>query len=495
MLGAQSFETLSGTEGGNTPYGSLMASQTELNELYKAISAGNDSAAGGSNPTGYALRPESLERMLKILTFRDEHVVFWKQINKMPAYSTVEEYNVLQSYGAERLSAFTSEGALPTADDSSYERQLLKVKFMGTLRAVSHPMGLVTTAHGDVIDNETKAGTLWLMRQIERSLFFADETIQPDEWDGFLKLISQPPTDATLTDDPAACTGVVINLKNTTTGLANLLTQDDLDAAAEQIFGSASFGKLSDLHYSTGAHRKFANAILGSANAALRFNVDNQQGGPLKAGFTMKEFASQFGDINLHPNVFLSPRFGEAADLISGFASGDAALRPGTPTLVVTIGIGTDGVWGTDLGVFSYTVVAINAKGNSDGATVDTGAVVLATNEAELAITKGAGGNPTGYVIYRSLADQTDILYEIGRTKFTASPQTYEDKNQIVAGSSMAFGFTMAPDVLSFRQLAPFTKIPLAQIDLNTRWAQVLYGAPALYAPKKCCVFVNVGES
>jgi hypothetical protein len=479
---------------GSSPYGSLMASQGELNELYKAISAGQDTAPGGANPTGFALRPESLERMLKILTFRDDHVVFWKDINKLPAYSTVEEYNVLQSYGQERLSAFTAEGTLPIADDSVYERQLLRVKFMGTLRAVSHPMGLVTTAHGDVIDNETKAGTLWLMRQIERSLFFGDETVQPNEWFGYSHLISRPPAGATVTDDPTACTGVVIDLKNVGTGLGNTMTQDDLDEASERVYGSGNFGKLSDLYYSTSAHRRFANNVLGAGGANIRFNVDNQQGGPLMAGFTMKAFASQFGDINLHPDVFLSPRGDSPANLTTGFASGDAAERPGTPTLGISVGAGTGGEWGTATATYTYTVVAINAAGNSDAAATVTQAVAAATNEVEIDITQGAGPAPTGYVIYRSLPGATNILYEIGRTRFTASPQTYVDRNQIVAGTSMAFAFTMAPDVLSFRQLAPFTKIPLAQIDLNTRWAQVLYGAPALYAPAKCAMFINVGD-
>jgi hypothetical protein len=473
----------------------VYASRQELNELVKAIEAGYDTAPLGTNPTGYALRPESLEKQLKILTFRDEHVVFWKDIPKMPAYNTIEEYNVLQSHGTERLSAFTSEGALPVGDDSVYAREYLKIKFMGTLRAVSHPMGLVTTAHGDVIDNETKSGTLWLMRQIERSLFFADEEIQPNEWDGLLKLVGKPPSGATVTDDPNACTGELIDLKNVTTGLGGTLTQDNLDSAAERVYGHGNFGKLTDLYYSTGAHRAFANYILGTSQQNIRFNVDNQQGGPLTAGFTMKAFASQFGDINLHPDVFLSPRSYATADVTSGFASGDASLRPGTPTITATIGLGTSGNWGTATGTYTYSVVAINAAGNSDGSATQGAPVVADTNEAEIDITKGAGPDPTGYVIYRSVADDATVLYEVGRTKYTASPQTYVDKNQIVAGTGMAFAFTMATDVLSFRQLAPFTKIPLARIDLTTRWAQVMYGAPAVYAPKKCVVFLNVAEA
>ena len=57
--------------------------QAELQALIKAISAGHDDATGGSNASGYALRPESLERTLKVLTYRDKHVRLWKMLKRV----------------------------------------------------------------------------------------------------------------------------------------------------------------------------------------------------------------------------------------------------------------------------------------------------------------------------------------------------------------------------------------------------------------------------
>jgi len=48
---------------------------------------------------------------------------------------------------------------------------------------------------------------------------------------------------------------------------------------------------------------------------------------------------------------------------------------------------------------------------------------------------------------------------------------------------------------ISFRQLAPMMKIPLATIALSIRWAMLLYGMPVVYAVKKFNIFDNVATS
>jgi hypothetical protein len=48
---------------------------------------------------------------------------------------------------------------------------------------------------------------------------------------------------------------------------------------------------------------------------------------------------------------------------------------------------------------------------------------------------------------------------------------------------------------MSFKQLAPFTKIPLATIDPSIRWMQLLYGTPALYVPRRMVLLKNIGKA
>jgi hypothetical protein len=74
-----------------------------LEELNKALGTGQDGAAYGNGEYNdmSALRPQSLEGTLKIVTAQEKHIKFWKELDKKPAYNTVEEFNVLDSYGGD----------------------------------------------------------------------------------------------------------------------------------------------------------------------------------------------------------------------------------------------------------------------------------------------------------------------------------------------------------------------------------------------------------
>src|SRR5690606_1201574 len=129
-----------------------------------------------------ALRPQSLEGTLKIVTAKESHIKFWKELPKKQAFNTVEEFNVLDSYGG-NSSPFFTEGGLPNEEDSNYIRQSQMVKFLGTTRVVTHPATLVRNTVGDIVAREQTNGTLWLLQQLERNLFFADSAMNPLELD------------------------------------------------------------------------------------------------------------------------------------------------------------------------------------------------------------------------------------------------------------------------------------------------------------------------
>lgn len=67
------------------------ASAVEVQELRKALSAGQDvNNPGVGAGTGFPLRIESLEKTLKVVTYRMDDVRLWKNITKLPAYNTVK---------------------------------------------------------------------------------------------------------------------------------------------------------------------------------------------------------------------------------------------------------------------------------------------------------------------------------------------------------------------------------------------------------------------
>ena len=67
-----------------------LGTSQEVDELNKALNTGAYAQANGvaGQVNGAALQVESLENSLKVLTYSNEHVKFWKKITKTPAYST-----------------------------------------------------------------------------------------------------------------------------------------------------------------------------------------------------------------------------------------------------------------------------------------------------------------------------------------------------------------------------------------------------------------------
>jgi len=63
------------------------STQEDLDNLNKALVAGQNINPPGSATAGdgFALRVESLERTLKNVTYKMDHIKFWKSIPKMPA--------------------------------------------------------------------------------------------------------------------------------------------------------------------------------------------------------------------------------------------------------------------------------------------------------------------------------------------------------------------------------------------------------------------------
>jgi len=67
-------------------------SSEQLAELAKALEAGALQGGDlvGSQTNGGALKTESLESSLKLITFRESDIRFWKRFPKTAAYNTVE---------------------------------------------------------------------------------------------------------------------------------------------------------------------------------------------------------------------------------------------------------------------------------------------------------------------------------------------------------------------------------------------------------------------
>lgn len=451
-------------------FGSMSA--TELSELNKALTMGsainNPGAAAGE---GFPLRVESLENTLANLTFRERHVKLWRALPKRPAFNTVEEYNQLLSYGNRSGGGWVSETELPSESDSTYRRNYATVKLMGVTRRVSLVSGLVRPAHGNILANETISGTMELLKDVEKNLFFGDSSLDPIEWDGFEAQITA-----------GAPAENIIDMRG------EPLTEEVLQDAALIIQDAPNYG--------TGTHLflnpKHLADLTKISFPRMRTEMYGGSGDGYLGG-AVKGFTSIAGDVAFEPNVFLNETPGVGA------ASLDvrAPAAPASVTSAVTTGVTGSKFIASDIGSYNYSVVAGNRYGKSAATALASAASVAAAgSRVRLTITP-TDGKATYFEVYRTLKNgAAATVKRIKRIAANgASAVTFDDLNLDLPGTAPAFFFQLDNDNMHFAQLAPMVKIPLATVDPTYRWMQLLIGVPIMRSPGRNVLFKNVGRA
>jgi len=466
MYGGVSLKDYEGASGfGMNPFG-------QVEDINKALSAGYQSPGQFG---GAALRMESLEATLRIVTFTQANIKLWRALPKLPAFSTVEEYTIQSSYGADS-GIFTREGELPQASDATYELKVAQVKFMDIQKEVTHPQMLVRPAHGNVIALETQNGAIKLLESIERKLFTGNSLIVPEEFDGLYKQI---------TDDPVAAANNVLDMRG------GPLTEDALEEAANIVV--ENYGVPTDLYLAPRALSDVAKQFYPRERVNLPAAIDG------KVGLAVTAMQTNAGLINFQNDIFL--RSGKNNSQKFAPASATSARAPSAPSAFTSVD-NAGPVTGSkfragDAATYFYRVTAINRFGESAAVNAAASATVAAGDSVTLTITDGGGSDPaTGYYIYRTRSVDTAI----GQAQFMvaiprisgAATTTYVDLNLNLPSTSNSFMLQMNLQNLSFRQLAPMIKIPLATLAASVRWMQLLYGTPIVYSPRRNVIFINV---
>lgn len=441
------------------------SSNAELAELRKALDIGTSQPVTGTGPD--ALRVESLEQTLKLLTYGAVHLRLWNMIPKTNAFSTVEEYNRLVEYGSEG-GGFVPSGVLPEEDDTTYERADQKVKYLGTTRSVTHPSTLVRTVPPDLLGQETQNGALWLMKKANRGLYYGDENNISLEYNGVKAQIESGG-------------GNVIDLAGQS------LAEADIENGAQLIIDN--FGTPSSLFSNPKVFTDFSKLYHDRQRAVFPSGAEGTAGTPINSFNTLS------GLINFQPDTFVKKGSAPDANPSSGKAPNAPTITIGSPGSNAASKFVT-----ADNGDYLYKITAVNRYGES-APSAAVSAVTMAAGEG-VAITIADGGGAftaESYKIYRSNGGGTTygwINLQIPRTKaagiFT-SPTVWTDVNEWRPFTFVGMMLDMSNQSLTFRQLAPMMKMNLAIISPAIRWMQLLYGTPIVYAPKKNVVYKNIG--
>lgn len=456
--------------------------------LKKALDAGYQAGTGNSSDV---LKVQSLEKTLKNVQYKEKDMAFWMQVPKLPAYSTVEEYNQLTDYGADTGGFFT-EGDAPEGVDSSYARKVELVKYIGVTKSVTHAAQLVTTNVGDLMMHASMTGTRWVLRKADRALATANANIVPEEFNGI----------QTLHRNSYASYSIWDNSTHVRDIRGKRLVEDDLEDGSELI--TSNHGS-ADLFIAappvlSGFVKQYRESKFIQPNTAAVSNAI--------MGQRVKTFESQFSTIGLEYDKFLRQTPRQTGD------NATHAKAPAVPVPDVTtpVAVATDATakFYVDFeGDYFIAIAAVNKYGESTLAALSNSLVTVANDEAlDIKFAAGAGTYAaTGFIVYRSEVNPTTALADtplypvltVSVAERTAgfdggAAGIVREKNRTIPNTYIGFLIENDIEVWSFKQLAPLMKMDLSRNGTADRFMVLLYGTPQLYMPKKLVMYKNIGN-
>lgn len=453
--------------------GSTMAAgnmPNSIGDLTRALAAGNAIATPGQPSNGNALIAEFLDGTLKSQTYRARmEAILWSMIAKQRAYSVAAQYNRLDRHGGDGATGFFLEGGLPDEFTSEYSRQVAFVRYLGEVGRVTHPMAqLPVTGHSGIstaVKNETVSRTGSLLKKVEQALFYADSTLSPEQFDGMLRQMLAGGTPV------VDCGG-------------GPLTEAYINGAAEIVRSAPNYGRITDIFCSIGAHADHATLYLD--------RLREQFGGQLVGGVAVDEVMTQSaGKVRIRENAFI-----REGSIPYATGAGVKSKRPAAPTIVAqptSPAHSGSKFKAAHAGAYVYSFAAANDSGisapiTSDAVNIDAGDVGQITIQTD--------EDARWIVVYRSEKDgAASTVRQMLRIPRTGSQQVVVDDNDILPGTSYAFGLQFTPDVICVKQLLPLMRFPLAQLDTSLRFALLIYITVLLMAPRKAVLFKNVGRA
>jgi len=473
-----------------------------VQELLKAMQAG---AITGRDTADQSLsyeplKAESLETTLKVLESRQKDIRLLNAMPKLTAYNTVEEFLQLDSYGTER-GGFYNEGELSDVEDSTYIRRSELIKYLQVTGEVTMQAQMVRS-FVDAMRKEVENKVMWLNKRANRYITSGNQSHVPQEWNGLYAQHQSVGAGAgflySTLEDYFSST-VIVDMRGAS------VKQTDIEEAAVRI--DANFGNVSDFFAPTTVISTISRDFFNDQRIMLNANNEGAYNG--RIGTVAKSIDTSLGAVNLQADKFMKHEHPEGRLLAGGatsLKSPNAPVTGGAPALAVDpLAKFTAG----EVGTVYYAVSSINRYGESAMTLMDAAAVAITVGKAvDLTFTSGGGAVPaTSYRIYRTEVTAAGAatnekfwpLFTISAADLAAGYDggiagVVRDQGRFMPNTEQGFITEMIDDVLSYKQLAPVSKLDLAVISMSRRFISFCFATPQLYAPKKMVRFINCSK-
>jgi len=476
-----------------------IGSMSQLESLSKALSAPASSDDLYNTPGG-TLTMQSLEMMLATLTLQATDFTLWQDMNKMKAYSTVEEYNQQIGLGISD-GGFVDQFSNPSFQDADFIKQISVVKFMRE----GWKIGDVQEATRTTIDVRTRQQSVAMgrmLRNLDRALYNGNSAWVPESIDGLATTIS------------ASSSEQIFDMRggNVTMGTFNLVGQLITEGN-----GNAENSKI---YVSPAGVQNLSTILEDGTTAGNNRKIIKSGDGNVTIGGKISGIMTNFGEMKPRMDKILGLEF-EAQGVpkyknnstgawVEGATSDNAPSMPSIALTVNAVGTGSKFSAGTvrPSGVaYSYRVSARNKYGRSIAcAAVTAGSTVAAGGSISITINPAPGDSgaktPTCFVIYSKKTEDAnndyrymDTIAADGTNPLVAV--TYEDKNLYIPGTARMYVIDQTTQgesrVLSYAQLLPIHNTDLAKVGPYSQGLINLYGTMKYYKPNVLVEIRNIG--
>lgn len=478
-----------------------ISTMAQVEALSKALLAPGsaDDMYGSTQTAGGVLTKQSLEGMLVDLTLNAKDFTLWQDINKIKAFSTVEEYDQQIGVGISDQ-GFVGQMETPEMRDADFKKEIAIVKFMSQAWQV----GDVAEAVDTITDPRTRsqrAAMTRLLRNLNFNLYSGDSSMIAKSFDGIEKTISGQSAEQVRDMRGGSVSMNTFNLAG------QLITEANGHVENAKIYvspaGIQNLGKIIESGAASTGDRKIIE--MGSAGITIGGKISNIM---TSYGPMMPRMDKLLG---LSYEAKQVPQYhNQATGLWVEGATSDKA--PSMPSLAIAndaVAAGSLFSAGTvrPSGVkYNYRIVAKNSYGRSVGSVaVETTNVIAAGGGVTLTITPAPGDSgskfPECFEIYSEKVGGSGTFRYMATVAANGTNPlaavTYADINTYIPGTARMFIIdqtTTGEDrVMAFSQLLPIYNKDLAITGNFSQGLINLFGVPKFYKPNVLVEIRNVG--
>lgn len=462
----------------------------QLTSLVKALEAGSYNAAPSTLTQGASLQVEDLSPVMNNVTFDDSHIKLQKMLKVTPCKSTLAQFDRQLSYGIFGGSA-QLEGAIGQEETSDFVRVVVPMAYYSHVRKVTLVANLVETVDGKKAEERAASDAAKkLAADIEFDLFRGKEAFSNGGvFDGNPLVIPALPNILGLDTQIRQSDGqrIASDLMFSEYGSDDSVVIPGGGTLAQTMIEDAAVRSAMNLG---NADKLVVDPkVLSSYNKLIFANQRMVWGGSSPVDATGADLRRQWvsgGTVNIEASRFLSGKTKAAPARSTG---------PAFPTTVT--GAAGAGSTGLAAGVYTYAVTSCNEMGESVQ-TVSAGVTITAGQQVTLTITHPGSGIVRFFNVYRSAVGAAAVSAAackfIGRvainTAAGATTTSFLDLGNKLPG--FVTGFLLEGDTMEMRELAPYSRLKLAVVDLSQPEAHFRFLTLAVTQPRKNVLLDNL---